>query len=129
MADIVFPGQQPGGVIGREFLPSNFDLELYKGDYFPFRLLLKDSTGAPLNLTGYTARSQIRDYIDSTVVFEFATSIVPTEGAVDIMLNSTTSSGLAPGSYIWDVQLTNPDGNTRTYIAGDVKVYDEVTRP
>lgn len=129
MADIVFPGQQPGGVIGREFLPANFDLELYKGDYLPFRLILRDSAGVPIDLTGYTARAQIRDYIDSTVVFEFALTITPTTGTIDVILNSPISSGLLPGSYIWDIQVTNPSGNTRTHIAGDVKVYDEVTRP
>jgi hypothetical protein len=43
------------------------------------------------------------------------------------MFPSSVTEDIAAGSYVWDFQVTNPSGNVRTYLAGDVIVYDEVT--
>ena len=48
-------------------------------------------------------------------------------GVVEVFLPSSVTSTLLPGSYIYDFQITFTDGNTRTYLAGDVTVYPEVT--
>lgn len=128
MADIVFPGKDVGGVLGRDFLPSNFDIELYKGDYFPLRVTLVQPDLTPLNLTGYTASAQVRANYGDPVVYNFTVTIAaPETGVVDLVLPSSVSAGIEPGSYIWDFQIREPSGNTRTYIAGDITVYNEVT--
>lgn len=128
MADIVFPGRDVGGVLGRDFLPHNFDLELYKGDFFPLKVTLIQPNLTPLNLTGYTATAQIRANYGDKVAYNFTTTIpAPETGVVEIVLPSSVSVGIPPGSYIWDFQIREPGGNVRTYIAGDVTVYDEVT--
>lgn len=129
MADIVYPGQTPGGTLGADFLPSNFDLVLYKGDYFPLRVTLKDSAGiAPLDLTGYTAAAQIRSDFDDTVFYAFDVTITPLIGQIDLLLTSDTSELIPAGSYVWDFEVTDPSGQTRTYITGDVQMLAEVTR-
>lgn len=129
MADIVFSGKAVSGVLGRDFLPSNFDLEIYKGDYLPLTITLVQPNGNPLNLTGYTAHSHIRSNYGDEVIYPFSVSIpVPSSGQVNLTLTSATSAGIAPGSYIWDFQVREPSGNIRTYLAGDVTVYDEVTK-
>lgn len=128
MADVVFPGQIPGGVIGQQLLPSNYDLVIYRGDYFPLTLTLKTTGGAALNLTGYTAKAQIRaGYTKNSDAYNFTVTFTGTPGEVSLVLPSSISTLMAPGSYIWDFQLTDPAGNVRTYLAGDVTVYDEVT--
>lgn len=129
MADIVFPGKAVGGVLGRDFLPSNFDIEIYKGDYLPFIISLVQPGGAALNLTGYEAQAHIRSNYGDEFVYAFTTRIDnPASGRVEVTLPSTVSAGIAAGSYIWDFQLKEPSGNIRTYLAGDVTVYDEVTK-
>jgi hypothetical protein len=127
MADIVFPGQS-SGILGRESLPSNYDLELYRGDYFSTSIVLKDSTGVVLNLSGYTAKCSIRTSFSATESFDATCTITAAEGRVDILFPSSVTETIAAGDYIWDFQVTNPDGNVRTYLAGDVKVWDEVTK-
>lgn len=126
MADVVFPGS-PAGLLGAESLPSNFDLVLYKGDYFSTSVVIKDSTDSPLNLTGYTANCSIKASYSASSSFDATCTITALEGKVDILFPSTVTDGIAAGSYVWDFQVVNPDGNVRTYIAGDVKIYDEVT--
>lgn len=128
MADIVFPGQEAGGVLGQDFLPSNFDLVLYRGDYFPMKVSLKNPSGTALDLTGYTAKASIRSSYEDPTTFNFTSTINAAAGEVDIILPSSVSSTIPAGSYIWDFQVTEPGGNVRTYIAGDVTVYDEVTK-
>jgi len=130
MADIVYPGQTPGGTIGQGFLPANYDLVLYRGDYFPMSVTLKNASNVVMNLTGYTGKASIRMLYEDPVAYNFTVTIpAPTTGVVELVLPSVVSATIAPGSYVWDFQLTEPNGtNTRTYIAGDVQVYDEVTR-
>lgn len=82
----------------------------------------------PVNLTGYTATAQIKGNFSDKTVYNFTTSIPdPPTGKVNLVLPSSVSAGIQPGSYIWDFQVKEPNGNVRTYIAGDVIVYDEVT--
>jgi len=127
MADIVFPGQ-PAGVLGQDQLPSNYDLVLYRGDYFSTSVVIKDSNDTPINLNGYTAESSIRQSFSSVSSFDATCTITPSAGRVDILFPSSVVEEITAGSYVWDFQVTNPDGNVRTYLAGDVTVYDEVTR-
>lgn len=136
MADIVYPGETPGGVLGTGLLPGNFDLVIYRGDYIPIVVVLKNPNGTVLDLTGYTGKASIRATYSDTVTYNFVISgsgaggVLGTDGKVNITLPSSVSTTLLPGDYIWDFQLTEPGApnNSRTYIAGDVKVHDEVTR-
>lgn len=127
MTDIVFPGQLAGGPIGLDYLPSNYDLVLYKGDYLPFAITLKDSNGVPLNLTGYTADCVIKSTPASSTSYAATCTITPSAGKIDIVFPSSLTSTIAAGSYVWDFQLTDTDDNVRTYFAGDVTVYAEVS--
>lgn len=126
MTDIVFPGQ-PAGILGQESLPSNYDLVLYRGDYFSTSVVIKDSTGSVINLTGYTAKCSIKSNFSSVSSFDAVCSITPLSGLVEITFPSSVTGDIAAGNYVWDFEVTNPSGNVRTYIAGDVTVYGEVT--
>jgi hypothetical protein len=126
MTDIVFPGQ-PAGVLGQESLPANYDLVLYKGDYFETSVVIKDNVGTAINLTGYTAKCSIKSSYSASSSFDATCTITALSGLVDIMFPSSVMEDIPAGSYVWDFQVTNPSGNVRTYIAGDVTVYGEVT--
>lgn len=126
MTDIVFPGQ-PAGVLGEESLPRNYDLVLYKGDYFNTSVVIKDNVGTVINLTGFTAKCSIKSSFSASSSFDATCTITPLSGLVDIMFPSSVMGDIPAGSYVWDFQVTNPSGNVRTYLAGDVTVYGEVT--
>lgn len=132
MADIVFPGATVSGTLGRDFLPSNFNLELYRGDFLPMTITLvqptSNNSAAPLNLTGYTAHAHIRTNFGGEAIYPFTVNIPdPTNGKVELVLPSSVSAGIEPGAYVWDFQVKEPGGNVRTYLAGDVTVFNEVT--
>lgn len=91
-------------------------------------ITLRDDQGALLNLTGFTAAASIRPTQQSETTYPFTPTTTPAQGLVALVLPSTISATLTPGTYVWDFQLTDASGNVRTYITGDVTVYDEVTR-
>lgn len=127
MADIVFPNSA-GGPIGLDYLPANYDLVLYRGDYLPFSVTLKDSDENPLNLTGHVAQCSIRATAASETAFDAECVVTALEGKIDITFSSAVTSTLDAGEYVWDFQVVDPDDNVRTYFAGDVTVYGEVSR-
>lgn len=127
MADIVFPGAPASGPLGQDYLPANYDLVMYKGDYLPFAVTLNDANDDPIDLTGYTAKCRIKANYEAVENFDADCTITPAAGKIDIVFPSSLTSTLDAGSYIWDFQLTDPDENNRTYFTGDVTVYAEVS--
>ena len=128
MADIVYPGQTPESKLNLNALPSNADLIIYKGDYLELFVTLKDEAGVALDLTGFTPEAVLKaDYYDRAPKPFTCTLDDAPAGRVRIFMSSTITSELMPGAYIWDFQVTDGSGETRTYLAGDVTVYNEVT--
>ncbi len=127
MADIVNAGQAAAGPLNAGALPSNTDLVIYKGDYLRLIVTVRDSQGSAINLAGSTPKASLKsDYSDRDPK-PFACTLTGTPGQVEIFLSSATSSTLLPGNYIYDFQITFLTGETRTYLTGDVTVYNEVT--
>lgn len=115
------------------------DLELHQGaTLFPIRHQV-DEGEAPLDLTGWQARGQIRrKALDATVVATFQTRIAPdpTEGWYEWWLSDEQTAAIpcgdtltAPDSiYEYDIELEDPDGNVRVTFYGVCRVKAGVTR-
>jgi len=120
--------------------PGSYNLEIYQGDTFKVTVRLRSrnadgSLGAYLDLTGCTAKAQIRSTEASdTVIAEFVTEILDqtaTPGGVKLSLTHGVTAALAPTSAageLWDMQITFADGTVTTYLRGGVKITAEVTR-
>lgn len=105
--------------------------------YATFRTAFKwqtKSSGAPVNLTGYTAAMQIRRTpADSTALVSLSSpsngiTIVPLDGRVEIEIAATTTATLVPGRYVYDLLLTNPSSKKKRLVEGIVVVDAGVTR-
>lgn len=127
MADIVYPEETPAGTLGTELLPVNFDLKLWRGDHFPFSLELRNPDGTPMDLTGYTAQGGIRSIGDPSTFWPMTATIDNLAGTVHYLLTTATAATIPAGEYVWDVQTTDPSGNVRTHVAGDVVIHEQAT--
>lgn len=129
MADIVRPGESAAGPINSDAMPDNVDIEIYEGDDLDFEMEVRDAANTLVNLTGYTAKGQVKtSYADLSPLTLVTTIPTPTNGIVKVSLANTVTAGLtAGGDYIYDIQLTNPSGKIRTYLTGDIIVLPEVT--
>jgi hypothetical protein len=92
-----------------------------------------DSAGAIINLTGYTAKMQVRTSAESaTVVLELTSSagitINGTAGTLSILVAASVLSAIAPLIYVYDLEITAPSGKVTRLIEGRFYVKAEVTR-
>lgn len=127
MADLVFPNEPVSNTLNSDAMPINVDLELYKGDYVELFVVVKDDANVAINLTGYTARASLKNNFSDSTPIDFDCAVTGITGQVRIYMSSAVSSTLVAGSYIWDFEIINDDDDSRTYLAGDVVVNDEVT--
>lgn len=93
-----------------------------------------ETTGitTPVDLTGYTARSQFREEIDSSTAFISLTStsgiaLGGATGTITLTISAATTAALIPESGVWDLELVSGDIVTRL-VEGKVRLIPEVTR-
>ena len=107
--------------------PARLDLKLVAGDSFRRSIVLKSSDGTPIDLTGLTARAQIRDRPAGKLLADITTTVdAPTTG--EIVLTLTTVQTRALNSHgVWDLELDGGVSNTHTIVGGEVRVLPDVT--
>jgi hypothetical protein len=106
------------------------DLTVYQGDDWAAMVAVLNSDRTPADLTGYTAKAQMRAGIaDQTwdVAAEFTCAVV-LPNLISISLTSDQTTLLTQSSYLWDLQAVSPQGIVTTLIGGGVQIVFEVTR-
>jgi hypothetical protein len=93
-----------------ESVPT-YNIKVYQGETWHMDMTLKDSNGAPIPLTGYTAKVQVRSKVNGPVLLEMSSpsagiTITPAIGKVDMDLTATQTEALNFTSAIWDLFLT-----------------------
>lgn len=141
--------------------PISLDITLVQGDQYqvlPLWLTVNNETGVtlPKDLTGWTAKMQIREEPGSVVIAEYSTDnariLLPVEGQpqvvewessgiyvfadstkkwnIWIMIPATDTKLLPPGIYVYDLKLTPPGnpGGRISFYKGSCCVEAEVTQ-
>lgn len=113
----------------------SYDLSIEQGAKYTKRFLWKDVNGNPVNLTGYSARMQIRPTVTNpTILLELTTDngrilLGGAAGTIDLNIGSTITDSLTRGG-VYDLELyltADPDSAIR-FAEGSVEVSKEVTR-
>jgi hypothetical protein len=100
-----------------------------QGSTFTTYLALTQDDGSVLDLTGYTARGQIRRWYTSNSYVQFNVSITqPNTGFINLSLDANTTANMVAGRYVYDIQATDSYGTISRVIEGIVTVTPEVTR-
>lgn len=92
------------------------------------------SAGLPVDITGWTARMQARETIDSqNVIFELTTEnggiiIGPEVGQFWFYMPDTDSAALSFESAVYDLNITDHAGDVIRLLHGDVELSLGVTR-
>ena len=109
--------------------PANLPLNIRIGDTETISVAIKDSTGAPVNITGRTYAAQIRTTTDAaTALATFSCSITnAAAGTLAATLSATTTAAFTAGLAVWDLQETNGTTVT-TLLGGSVTIVQDVTR-
>ena len=109
------------------------ELEIFRGDSFPITMTLRDSeTLEPIDLTGYSALMTVNSEQFPT---DASNQLWQTAGALDadpttgivVFTPSTSDTDQDPGTYFYDVQITN--GVTiRTVVKSTLDIKQDITK-
>ena len=105
-----------------------------QGATFSRAITWQDSQAVPVNLTGYTARMQVRDEVDSaSAALSLTTensriSLGGTAGTITLLVSATDTAAVAAGEYVYDLELVSGSGTVTRLIQGCFTVDAEVTR-
>lgn len=121
--------------------PTECDIEKRRGDTKDISILLKDSAGAALDVSGYTAlltinTSKTPDIDASPVIGQQifqATGVAASSPGIDGILRFDFATfGGSPyvevGSYFYDVQITDNGGEIFTPLIGKFVVKQDITK-
>lgn len=105
------------------------NLYIDQGSDFSAIVTLKNQDGTPINLTGFTLKSQLRKSYQSSSAVDFNVSIYnASEGKIKMQLPASSSSGLIAGRYLYDVEITSPTNERKRALEGIVVLTPEITR-
>lgn len=110
---------------------SNFTIKQGATFRKPFQWI---ADGVPVDMTGWTARMQIREEVDSEIVISELTTenggitIDPLQGKIDLYLSPEQTSQLNFESAVYDIELVDQVGEVYRDIEGKIKLSLEVTR-
>lgn len=111
--------------------PGWLDLDCYQGASFDYTLTWK-TNGTAVNLTGYSARMQVRQTADATATVLSISNgsgitLGGTAGTVLLEASATTTAALTAGQYVYDLELVSGAYVTRL-VEGNFVIYSEVTK-
>lgn len=92
------------------------------------------ATPAVVDLTGFTARMQVREQVTSEdVVLELTTEndriiLGDTAGTITILVDAATMADITAGSYRYDLELVSGSEEVTRLVEGKFSVKAEVTR-
>lgn len=99
-----------------------------------FRRTLTWKTGVtPINLTGYSARMQVREtHASSTIVVSITSgsgiTLGGSAGTIELYLSNITTANIRSGFYVYDLEVVASNGDVSRLIEGKFEVTPEVTR-
>lgn len=116
-------------------LAGEYNFTIDQGSDFSLQIDLTDSEDAPIDLADYTAKLQMRVNASSStalLTLDDEGGLIlnsPDTGSLLIEISSTASSALTPGSYVYDLEITDTNTSLVTrLIRGALIINAEVTR-
>jgi hypothetical protein len=86
------------------------DITIDQGSTYSGKIPVVGSNKLPVDLTGYSARGQIRRSYSSLTAVPFTINIDdPQSGVIFINLTPAQTSAMKPGRYVFDVEIYNVD--------------------
>ena len=107
--------------------PGTYNITVQRRADYSVTLQFKDSTGTPIDLTGWIAAAQVWNQNRTTKYADFTVTYTNrSTGTIEIAL-SDTDTATFPNEAYYDVLLTNPSGLKEYYLEGIIYVSEGYT--
>lgn len=119
--------------VGRAALAA-VDLIIAQGadNAFTFRYSRDvDGVRTPIDLTGYTARAQIRRSVGGEVYLDLTDIVLGSDGTIQMSIGHAVTEDSVwnnRSSGVWDMELTDTAGGVIRFASGAVQVKPDMTR-
>lgn len=92
-------------------------------------ITIDSAGGPPMNLTGYTVRSQIRKSYSSSTFYNFTASVLDAAaGQIRLTMTAAQTELIPPGRWLYDVEITSSTGARNRVVEGLVIVTPQITQ-
>jgi len=107
-------------------MATKANITIDQGTTFNTQIELTDDAGNMLDLSAYTAESQIRKSYTSTTAVNFDVTL--TTGFVNLSLDANTTANMVAGRYVYDAILIDGSNNVTRVVEGIVTVTPRVSQ-
>ena len=111
--------------------PAQYNVKIWRNDSWAQTFaLLADTT--PIDLSGCTILIQVRPSANSTTIalaLTTADSSITIGGVNRNQITLNKKADVAAGSYVYDMNVTFPTGEVKTYIWGNFIVQEDISKP
>jgi len=110
---------------------ADVDITLYQGKTVNFNVIWGGSS--PINVTGYSARMQVRECVASTTAIISLTNgsgitVGTTDGKFTFSISATTTAAYSAMNGVYDFEIVDGSGNVYLVMSGLFIITPEVTR-
>lgn len=109
-------------------MSTRADLEINQGETYSISTTIEDDNDQIIDLTGYVGAAQMRKHYTSLTAYDFNVIISADQGLVTMSMSATQTNTIPSGRYVYDCEITDPDGKVTKILYGIVEVFPGVTR-
>lgn len=110
-------------------MATESNLYMDQGTNFVKTITVLDGDGDPIDLEDYEVKSQMRKYYGSTSGYTFECGIYSyEESIIYISMDKDQTRDISAGRYLYDVEITSPEGERTRVLEGIVTVTPEITK-
>lgn len=97
-------------------------INAFSGATLSLSFTCKDENGDPVDLTGYSARAEVRPTVSSEeVTLDLAPTIpTPANGIISVSIADEVTAAIEPGTYVWGLVLETPAGGVIPIESGPI---------
>jgi len=112
-----------------------YNITIEQGSTYKLALYWKNSANNPIDMTGYSAKMQIRASTGASVkLLELSSAdtdqiqIYEKQGAINLTIGYQQTANLTPSIAVYDLEVTSPQNVVTKLIKGRCRIEGEVTR-
>lgn len=112
---------------------TNYNTTIDQGADWYITFVYQDSTGTPINITGYTAALQLRsEPSDLTSALSLTSgsgiTITGSTGTLAVHATAVQTGAIVAGYYYYDLEITSGTAIVTRLVQGQIQVTAQVTR-
>lgn len=105
------------------------EITIEQGATFSTTVNVEDAYYNPVDLTGYSASSQMRKSYYSSTAYPITAAVTGTaNGEITMSITSANTTTLTPGRYVYDLIINDGANNVTRVVEGIATVLPSVTR-